>query len=180
MINRSLFASWNRLLTLGGICSLIVVAATASFASDDNNTGNALEMAKVWVAKIDAGDYEGSYLNSSSLMHEKVPENKWLLVMKTLRTPWGTVVSRRVTSHVYKPDGYLKEPGEFMIVSYDTSFKNLADAEEVIVLKRENGKWCAAGYNGGPKQQADTTATDSSNAPTTETETLPHVKTPQQ
>src|SRR5882724_10969962 len=139
MMTRLPFALWTRLLALAGICSLFLAAAPKSLASSEDNTGNALEAAKAWMAKIDAGDYEASYQAGSSVLHDTVTQDKWLLVMKALRTTWGDVVSRRVTSHIYKPDGYEKQSGEFMIISYDTSFKNLPVAQETVILRRENG-----------------------------------------
>src|SRR5258707_14130251 len=93
------FASLTRGATLAGICSLFLALAPKGLASPEDAAGNALEVAKAWVAQLDAGHYDESYTASSAALHEMVSEDKWLLVLKALRTPWGAVVSRKVTSH---------------------------------------------------------------------------------
>ena len=42
-----------------------------------------------------------------------------------------------------------------MVITYDTSFKNMDPVTEVVVLKWQDGKWRGAGYNAGPKQAVD-------------------------
>jgi len=111
----------------------------------------AIATAQAWVAQIDAGLYDQSYAESSAAMQEKVSQEKWDVVLKTLRPPWGGVVSRVETSHVLKPDGLEGLSGECVVITYDTAFKKLDPAMEVVVLKWEGGKWRGAGYNVGPK-----------------------------
>lgn len=164
-----------RFLFLTGICCLFFATTSGSFASGDDHTEEALAAAKAWLAQIDAGNYEGSYAFGGSAMHEKVPQSTWVAVLKALRTPWGAVVSRKQTSHIYKPNGIEGLEGECMIITYDTSFKQLSPAREQIVLKWEDGKWRGAGYTGGPKPNPDAQPSAPPSS-TTETQTQEHVK----
>ena len=109
-------------------------------------------------------------------MHDKVPQDRWEEVLKALRIPWGPVVSRKQISHIYKPNGYEKSEGEFLVITYDTSFKELSPARETVVLKWEDGKWRGAGYNAGPKPPPDDGSVPTPPPPTTEIHTDPHVK----
>jgi hypothetical protein len=109
-------------------------------------------------------------------MHDKVPQDRWEEVLKALRIPWGPVVSRKQISHVYKPNGYEGTEGEFLIITYDTSFQKLSPATETVVLKWEDGKWRGAGYNAGAKPSPDDNSTPPPSSSTTETQTQEHVK----
>jgi len=132
-------------------CSILTLGTAHGFAADDDQITSALPIAKAWVAQIDAGHYDDSYLAAGSALHQKVTQDKWALVLKTFRPVWGNVVSRKTISHVYKPDGYEGASGEFMVITYATTFKNLDSGIEVVVLQREGGQWRGVGYNAGAK-----------------------------
>jgi hypothetical protein len=157
-----------RLLILAGLCA-VIFALPAGVAADEDKSGDALQAAKAWLDQIDSGKYEESYSAGSNALHDKVPENRWTLVLQTFRGLFGTVISRKESSHLYKPDGVDGLDGECMVIEYDTSFKKLPDAEELIVLRMEGGRWRGAGYNAGPKStgQPDT-------LPPAETQTESH------
>ena len=153
-------------------CCLLLVTAAKSHAASDERLSGAMPAALAWAAQIDAGKYDESYLQASSALQEKVPQDRSNAVLRTLLPPWGKIVSRKEVRHVYKPDGLEQEhlDGECMIITFDTSFKNLPSAVEVIVVKWEGGKWRGAGYNIGPKSAGDQPVTAASQ-PQTETTT---------
>ncbi len=156
------------------IC-LLAVAGQHAFASGEDHVDDGLNVSKSWVAQIDAGQYDESYAAGSGAMREKVAQDKWSEVLKAIRSSWGPVVSRHQMSHVYKPNGFEGTEGEFLVITYETSFQRLPDAIELVVLRWEDGQWRGAGYNAGPKTSSDTAsqpAPDSS----TEVETQEHVK----
>jgi len=162
--------------TLAVILCLLLVTMPKALASAEDEIDSALGVSKAWVAQIDAGAYDDSYAAGSSAMHDKVPQTRWGQILKALRSSWGSVVSRQQISHVYKPNGYEGSEGEFMIITYDTSFAKLNPAIEVVVLKWEDGKWRGAGYNAGPKSAPDDDSAPPAPTSTTETHTEPHVK----
>ena len=160
---------------LTAVVWLLATTGQSAFASGGDHVDDGLTASKNWVAEIDAGRYDDSYSAASGEMRQKVPQNQWSLVLKTLRTPWGAVVSRRQLSHVYKPNGFEGTEGEFLVITYDTAFQKLPAATELIVLRWEDGEWRGAGYNAGPKPVADANQPvpqDSS----TEVQTEQHVK----
>lgn len=165
----------HALMLAGGFC-LLFVAMPKVFASAEDQIDAALTASKAWVAQIDAGQYDESYAFGCGAMHDKVPQDQWDEVLKALRTPWGPVVSRKQISHVYKPNGYLGAEGEFLVITYDTSFQRLSPATETIVLKWEDGKWRGAGYRAGAKPSPDDNSAPPAPASATETQTMDHVK----
>ena len=163
-------------LLLAGVFCLLFAATPKVFASAEDQIDEALAASKTWVALIDAGQYDESYAFGCGAMHDKVPQDRWEEVLKALRIPWGPVVSRKQISHVYKPNGYEGTEGEFLIITYDTSFQKLSPATETVVLKWEDGKWRGAGYNAGAKPSPDDNSTPPPSSSTTETQTQEHVK----
>jgi hypothetical protein len=162
---------------LAAILCLFFTATSQAFASAENEVDSAVAVAKTWVGQIDAGQYEDSYAFGCEAMHNKVPQDRWAEVLRSLRSPWGAVTSRKQISHIYKGDGYEGTPGEFMVITYDSSFKKVDSAKEVVVLKWEGGKWRGAGYNVGAKSTASDDGSQTQlQQSATETHTDPHYK----
>jgi len=144
-------------------------------ASAEDQVDQALSASKAWVAQIDAGKYDESYAFTCEETRGRFPQDHWVDVLKALRRPWGDVVSREQLSHVYKPNGVKGLNGECVVVTYQTNFKNLSNATEVVVLKWEDGQWRGAGYRAGPTADpnaAPSPVPDNS----TEIQTEQHVK----
>ena len=91
---------------LAGIFCVLFAAMPKAVASAEDHIDNAVVTSKAWVAQIDAGQYDDSYAFGCGAMHDKVPQDRWAQVLKALRAPWGTVVSRKQVSHIYKPNGF--------------------------------------------------------------------------
>jgi hypothetical protein len=163
------------------VLSLLLIAAPAAFASAGDHIDDGLVVSKSWVGMIDDGEYDESYEAASGAMHDKVQQDRWSVVLKALRGSWGPVLSRQQLSHVYKPNGFEGTEGEFLVITYDTSFKKLNSARELVVLRWEDGKWRGAGYNAGPKVDPNATPDDSPASNSTDIQTQEHVKpVPQQ
>ena len=167
-------------LLIAGILCFLFATMPKVLASAEDQIDNALAASKAWAAQIDAGQYEESYAFGCGAMHDKVPQDRWTQVLKALRAPWGAVVSRQQISHIYKPNGYEGSEGEFMVITYDTSFAKLSAATETVVLKWEDGRWRGAGYNAGAKASPDDGSAPPPPPNPTETHTDPHVKPPPQ
>jgi hypothetical protein len=167
------------LAPLAGIACLFFAASPQAIASAEDQIDPGLSVSKNWVSEIDDGRYEQSYDEGCDAMRLKVTEERWEQILKALRNPWGNVVDRTQTKHVYKPNGFEGTSGEFLVITYDTNFKKMPGVTEVVVLKWEDGKWHPAGYNAGPKPNDDGSETPSNTA-TTETHTEPHVRPKQQ
>lgn len=116
----------------------------------------AVDSAQSWMAEIDAGHYDQSYSEGCLAFHNKVTRAEWTAVLKSLRPPLGTVVSRKVANYSYKPDGYEGLQGECIVITFNTVFSKVPADIEVVVLKREEGQWRGAGYNAQPQGDAPT------------------------
>jgi hypothetical protein len=127
----------------------VYLAAFRAQASAENQVDQAIAVSKAWIEQIDAGRYDDSYGFTCEETRDKFPQDRWVEVLKTIRTPWGTVLDRHQLSHVYKPNGVTGLSGECMVITYNTKFKNLDAATEQVILKWEDGQWRGAGYYAG-------------------------------
>jgi hypothetical protein len=151
---------------------LAFAATSRVHASAEDQVDQAVAVSRNWVGEIDAGKYEDSYSFTCDETRNRFPEDRWVDVLKALRSPWGAMINRQQLSHIYKPNGVPGLEGECMVITYKTAFKNLAPATEVVVLKWEDGKWRGAGYNAGRTSDTGTVAPASNS--TTETHTENH------
>ena len=169
--NKSAFAR-----TLFFTACLALLTTFHVHASAEDQIGQAVTSSQAWVTQIDSGKFEDSYSFTCEETRNKFPEDRWVEVLKTIRTPWGGVVDRHQLSHVFKPNGVPGLDGECVIITYNTNFKNLSNATETVVLKWEDGQWRGAGYFAGPT--ADPNAAPPTPSYTTEVHDEQHV-TPQ-
>jgi hypothetical protein len=124
----------------------------AARADDDSQYTDAINIAHTWLGEIDAGNYDQSYTDAGSALHDKVPQDTWVKILRTERPLLGKVVSRQVISHEAHPDGLEGAPGNFLVIGYRTAFDTKPDELEYVVLKRDFGGWRCVGYDFGPEQ----------------------------
>jgi hypothetical protein len=156
-MNVRLFLSIRgRALLLALLCGWWLTATSVRADEKANAETNqaTLAAAQNWLTEIDAGEYEKSYSEGCTAFHNKVSQDQWITVLKALRPSIGTVISRKLISQNYKPDGFEGLNGECMVNMYATTFSKLGPTLEVVVLKREDGTWRGAGYNAQPQQGA--------------------------
>ena len=168
-----LFPAVHRRLISFIACSLLFVAIPKSSAATDDPISSARPAANAWLSLIDNGQYANSYIAAGDGLHQTVNQDKWTLVLKSMRPVWGELVSRTEDKHLYQPNGIQGLNGECMVISYNTSFKKLPQAMEMVILRFEDGKWRGVGYTAGPKASGDA-PNHSVQQPVTETSTTVH------
>ena len=160
--------SLSRLSIIAGL--LGIVAATSvkgAPAEDPALIKSALDSSKGWLAEIDSGKYDQSYTEGCVAFHNKVSRDQWTVILKALRPALGNLVSRKMASYAYKPDGFEGLQGECMVIKYNSSFAKAPTDLELVVLKREDGQWRGAGYNSQPQgEDQDTDSPPPANAQT--------------
>jgi hypothetical protein len=159
----------SSLRLLAWITAGLLALPLAARADDDNQFGDALSVARTWLGEIDAGNYDQSYTDGGSALHEKVPQDTWVKILKTERPTLGKVVSRQEISHTLRPNGLEGAEGTFLVVSYRTAFVTKPDELEYVVLKHEFGGWRCVGYDFGPEQVQNNPGEGPSTTATTET-----------
>jgi hypothetical protein len=76
-----------------------------------------------------------------------MPTESWQKTLKANRRHLGKVVSRKLKSATYTKTLPNAPEGEYVVIQYDTSFENRANAIETVTpMKEKDGKWRVAGY----------------------------------
>jgi hypothetical protein len=159
-------------------CALGWAGATAApttvSTEDPAAVKSALASAQEWLVEIDTGRFDQSYAEGCLAFHNKVTRAEWNTVLKSLRTPLGSVINRKLANYSYHPDGYEGLEGECIVITYNTSFSKLPSDLEVVVLKHEDGQWRGAGYNAQPQGDADSDSPPPANPQTEVTQKQVH------
>ena len=100
-----------------------------------------------WLQLVDTAHYPESWKTASAAFQVAVTEEKWESAMKSVRTPLGKLVTRRLAGAKYTKTLPGAPDGEYVVSIFETSFENKKSAQETVISKREpDGNWRLAGY----------------------------------
>ena len=115
--------------------------------ADPNKESKAKEASDAWLSVVDAGKCSESWQNTSSYFKNAVDENQWEKSLNSIRTPLGGVLSRKAISHKYTTTLPGAPDGEYVVIQYETSFKNKASVIETVTpFLEKDGIWRLSGY----------------------------------
>jgi hypothetical protein len=124
-------------------CSLL---AGELFAGSEKEA-NAIAEAKTWLALVDAGDYEASWKEASTLFRSAVDQAGWKQALGATRTPLGNLVSREVKSAEFATSLPGAPDGEYVVIQFNTKFEKKETAVETVTpMLDEEGNWKVSGY----------------------------------
>ncbi|WP_260579134.1 DUF4019 domain-containing protein [Vreelandella populi] len=95
---------------------------------------------------MDAGEYEESWNLTGSLFQDQLSAAQWVQALVQVRQPLGELEDRDVsgsTSASSLPDA---PDGEYMVITYASSFEHEDNAIETVTLRREGEEWLPVGY----------------------------------
>jgi len=76
-----------------------------------------------------------------------VSKGQWKSSLEAVRTPLGNVLTRKLKSKQYTKTLPGAPDGEYVVIQYETSFKNKKNAIETITpMMDKDGKWRVSGY----------------------------------
>lgn len=103
--------------------------------------------AQSWLALADAGNYPQTWEDAAQYFKQSVSKDRWVEMIKAVRSPLGPVQSRKLRSARYVKTLPGAPGGEYVVIHYDTSFQNKQSAVETItpMLEKEGG-WRVSGY----------------------------------
>lgn len=100
-----------------------------------------------WLAVVDSGDYSASWSRASKSFRSALSEEGWIEKVRMARGPLGEVSSRLMRRATAEKNPEGAPDGDYIIVTYDSSFENKAEATETHTLINEpDGAWRTAGY----------------------------------
>ena len=130
------------------IAVAVLISTLALFAVAQNtDTKPAQTAAESWLALVDQAKYAESWDTASTVFKGAVTKEKWDEMVKAVRPPLGDVVSRMLKSAQYTTSLPGVPDGDYVVIEYDTTFKNKKSAVETITpMLDTDGQWHVAGY----------------------------------
>ena len=121
--------------------TLIICTSMIAHAGDRE----AMTAAEEWLALVDAGDYNQSWLTANKTLKEQSEKDDWANYLKAIREPLGKIISRKVTRSRTVSQIQRMPEGEYFQVQFEVKFVNKSGMERMTVAK-EGGGWKVAGY----------------------------------
>lgn len=106
-----------------------------------------LSAGEEWLKIVDKGNYGDSWEKGSLQFKTVVGKSDWETAMKKLRTPLGTVQSRKLADlrTAINPPGVAQ--GDYIVLVFNTDFSSRPKAGELVTLVKESdGNWRVMSY----------------------------------
>ncbi len=105
------------------------------------------QVSKEYVNALDNGQYVQSWTKGDQLFQHTITQDEWVQALNASRKELGKAKSRtlKIQRPAWNPKGL--PPGPYMVVEFETTFANGAEAGELLTLRRgTDGKWRVLTY----------------------------------
>jgi len=125
----------------------LVFAAGLAFAAEMEKEKAAVLAAEKWLAIIDKGQYDESWKQAAGFFKSAVKQDQWVQSLQAVRKPLGKLISRQVKNRKYTTSLPGAPDGEYVVIEFETSFKNKKSAVETVTpMMERDGSWRVSGY----------------------------------
>lgn len=107
----------------------------------------ATQSAEIFLALVDAGDFEAAREEASELLRDRVDTAVWHRQIGVMRERVGALKSRTL-DEVFRSSYAQDAPkGDYLTLEYRSDFAKTSQVLETVNLRREdNDRWRVAGY----------------------------------
>ena len=131
----------------GVLAGLVLLLSTAPAGAQEEAIEQARTAARAWLALLDGHEYAESWDAGGGLLKGAVSQEEWTVRWSATLGPLGAVASRTGKSSEYSTKLPGAPDGEYVVLKFDTVFKNEQSAVETVVLRKEpDGLWRVSGY----------------------------------
>lgn len=107
----------------------------------------ALEAANLWLGLTDVNRAQQSWEQAAPVFQQSVTAERWAQSLQSARAPLGKVKTRKTRDAIFTRHLSGQPDGEYVVIQYETSFENKADAHEMVTMVFGiDGRWRVAGY----------------------------------
>lgn len=128
--------------SLAFLLLFVPISGTAA----DEKTQGAEQAAVEWLAMVDGMQYEASWAEAATFFRNQVSTSAWVQAVAAARRPLGSVVGRELLSATYTTSLPGAPDGEYVVLQFQTSFENKAQAVETVTPMLDQGQWRVSGY----------------------------------
>jgi hypothetical protein len=132
---------------LGGLAALAVLLCAGAARAAETPEDLAQKAAETWLKLVDEGKYAESWAAAAPLFKDAVTSEQWQQAAGAARTPLGPLVSRALKSRQLTHTLPGAPDGLYVVIQYDSAFKNKTAAVETITcLRGDKATWKVTGY----------------------------------
>jgi Protein of unknown function (DUF4019) len=129
------------------ILATLVLLGVPVRAQDSDVVAKAQAAALSWLVLTDSGAYSESWEQAAGLFQAAVPKTTWVNSIKTVRSPLGSLKSRKLRSATFTRSVPGAPTGEYVIIQYETEFEQKPNLIETVTpLRERDGSWKVSGY----------------------------------
>ena len=127
---------------------IFVFCALTVRAADPNAAKEALAVtaATEWLALLDKKLYKQSWEEAAILFRSKVTTREWEKTIADVRSPFGTLISRKIKAKIYTTTLPGVDQGEYVVIQFQSQFQNRKDVLETVTPMLDDTKWRVSGY----------------------------------
>ncbi len=108
---------------------------------------SAVAAAEDWLELVDHEKYTQSWEQASKLFKSVVDQKDWVLSLKAVREPLGSVISRQLIKAERANELPGAPPGKYMVMHFRTAYANKPSSIETVTVSSESdGMWRISGY----------------------------------
>lgn len=106
-----------------------------------------------WINLIDQQQYSASWQEASGLVQDVTSQEQWAAGMEATRKGFGSVNSRKLTSHQATDSLPGGTRGHFLIIKYETNFSRKPGQIETVTMMTEGSLnlWKVVSYRVGSR-----------------------------
>ena len=131
-------------MRLAGLALLPLLMPVTAVAAEAHTEAAAIS--QQWLALVDSRDYGASWKEASPLFQKRIPQDKWAEAMIMVREPMGALSIRKVANATSSKSLPGLPDGDYVVVQFETSFANKANAVETVTLIGGAGGQKVGGY----------------------------------
>ena len=132
-----------RALSIVAVCLWLLSCSDSSSEAEKEGARSA----ERWLAIVDSGAYEESWVESAGLFQSSIAQAEWVKILGKVRQPIGANLERSLDKTEYTLTLPGTPDGEFVIATFSASFEKKAKAIETVTVSKSDGeKWKVVGY----------------------------------
>ena len=127
-------------------CIFMILYPLYNQKPDSEKVEQAAPVAQKFLDMLDQGKYAESWQSSAQLMQGKIAQKEWVEKLTKARTLSGDMVARERKSASYSTEAQDSPDGEYILLTYESSFQKASEVTEYVTVALEEGRWKVAGY----------------------------------
>tara|TARA_B100000795_G_C22676716_1_gene390090 strand:- start:113 stop:556 length:444 start_codon:yes stop_codon:yes gene_type:complete len=105
-------------------------------------------IAEVWLNDINNNNYESAYNSLTSKTKANYIKEEWISFLRELMLEFGEFQERKIESSIFQNGIEGLEDGFYIIIEYNSNYKNTVNHEEYILVKQNDKlKWEIESFN---------------------------------